>query len=132
MIRVFKSRVIMSVLSDNELDLLVDDFTRYKTTGIAPDNFGRDVPYDHPNTLPIIKQEEVAHIHLGNEEIPLPFHKMQFYRTSDTHLVYCQGALNEDAYLLMTVLKPNAHDLAKSRDIMFQLGRMAELFRLKY
>lgn len=132
MIRVFKSHIIMSLLSDEELDQLVSDFTRYKTTGIVPDNFGRDVPYDHPNTLPIVKQEEVSHIHLGSEDNPLPLHKMQFYRTSDIHLIYCQGSLNENTYLLMNILSPNGHELSKSRDIMFKLGKMAELFRLKY
>jgi mRNA interferase YafO len=68
MIRVFKSRLIRNLLSTDELNDLVNDFVSYKSTGIVPDNFGRDVPYDHPNTLPIVKSEEVQHIHLGNED----------------------------------------------------------------
>ena len=89
MIRVFKSSVIRKVLTEVELNALVDDFKSYKLTGNTPEHFGRDVPYDHPNTLPIILAEEVQHIHLGSEDKPLPLKKIQFYKTSDIHLVYC-------------------------------------------
>ena len=54
MIRVFKSSIIRQILTDTELDTLVADFKSYKLTGTAPDNFRRDVPYDHPNNLPIV------------------------------------------------------------------------------
>jgi len=131
-IRVFKSSIIRQIMKDEELDALVGDFKSYKLTGTAPDNFGRDVPYDHPNNLPIVLAEQIQHIHLGSEDKPLPLKKIQFYQTSDIHLVYCQGALNENCYLLMTILSPDAHDQAKSRDIMFKLGAMAEKFRNKY
>jgi len=130
--RIFKSSVIRQILTDEELDALVDDFKSYKLTGNAPDHFGRDVPYDHPNTLPIILAEEVQHIHIGSEDKPLPIKKIQFHRTSDIHLVYCQGALDESCYLLMTILSPDGHEQAKSRDIMYQLGIMAEKFRNKF
>ena len=132
MIRVFKSSVIRKVLTEEELNALVDDFKSYKLTSNTPDNFGRDVPYDHPNTLPIILAEEVQHIHLGSEDKPLPLKKVQFYKTSDIHLVYCQGASDENCYLLMTILAPDGHAQAKSRDIMFKLGVMAEKFRNKF
>jgi len=131
-IRIFKSSVIRKIVTDEELNALVDDFKSYKLTGNAPEHFGRDVPYDHPNTLPIILTEEVQHIHLGSEDKPLPVRKIQFYQTSDIHLVYCQGALNENCYLLMTILSPDAHDQAKSREVMFKLGVMAEKFRNQF
>lgn len=129
MIRVFKSSIIRQILTNDELDALVDDFKSYKLTGNAPECFGRDVQYDHPNTLPVILTEEVRHIHLGSEDKPLPLKKAQFYQTSDIHLVYCQGALDENCYLLMTILLPDGHELAKSREVMFKLGVMAEKFR---
>ena len=119
-------------MTDDELDALVDDFKSYKLTGNAPEHFGRDVSYDHPNTLPIILAEEVHHIHLGNKDKPLPLKKIQFHQTSDVHLVYCHGALNNNCYLLMTVLSPDAHKQAKTRDIMYKLGVMAEKFRNQF
>ncbi len=132
MIHVFKSSIIRQIMTDEELNALVDDFKSYKLTGNAPECFGRDVPYDHPNTLPILLVEEIQHIHLGSKDKPLPLKKIQFYQTSDIHLVYCQGALDENCYLLMTILSPNAHEQTKSRDIMFKLGVMAERFRNQF
>jgi len=131
-IRIFKSKVIRDLLSETELESLVADFRLYKSTGVVPSYFGRDVPYDHPSTLPLVKSEEVQHIHFGSEEQPFPLNKIQFYRTSDVHLVYCKGASNSDTYLLMTILAPDAHDQAKSRNIMYKLANMAEQFRNKY
>jgi len=119
-------------MTDEELDALVDDFKSYKLTGNAPEHFGRDVPYDHPHTLPVILAEKVQHIHLGSEDKPLTLKKVQFYQTSDIHLIYCQSALNENCYLLMTILSPDGHEQAKSRDIMYKLGVIAEKFRNKY
>ncbi|SFD69997.1 type II toxin-antitoxin system YafO family toxin [Pseudoalteromonas denitrificans] len=132
MIRVFKSSIIRRIMNDEELDALVDDFKSYKLTGNAPDHFGRDVPYDHPNTLPVILAEKVQHIHLGSEDKPLPLKKVQFYQTSDIHLVYCQGSSDENCYLLMAVLAPDGHEQAKSRDVMYKLGVMAEKFRNQF
>lgn len=132
MIRVFKSSIIRQVMTEEELDSLVDDFKSYKFTGNAPECFGRDVPYDHLNTLPIVLAEKIQHIHLGSEDKPLPLKKIQFYQTSDVHLVYCQGVLNDNCYLLMTILSPDGHEQAKSRDIMFKLGIMAEKFRNQF
>ena len=129
MIRVFKSSIIREALSEDELDALVNDFKRYKLTEIVPEYFGRDVPYDHPNTLPVVLAEEIQHIHLGSEDKPFPINKIQFHKTSDIHLVYCQGVSNENCYLLMAILAPDAHEQAKSRDIMYKLGVMAEQFR---
>jgi len=131
-IRVFKSSVIRQIMTDEELDALVDDFKSYKLTGNISEYFGRDVPYDHPYTLPVILAEEVQHIHLGSEDKPFPLKKIQFYQTSDVHLVYCQGALDENYYLLMTILSPDGHKQARSRDIMFKLGVMAEKFRHQF
>jgi mRNA interferase YafO len=82
--------------------------------------------------LPIILTEAVQHIHLGNEENPLAINKIQFYQTSDIHLVYCQGALDENCYLLMTILSPDAHKQARTTEIMFKLGVMAERFRKQF
>lgn len=132
MIRVFKSCIIRQILTDDELDTLVDDFKSYKLTGNAPEHFGRDVSYDHPNNLPIVLAEEVQHIHLGSEDNSLPINKIQYYQTSDIHLVYCQGALNASCYLLMAILSPDAHKQARSREVMFKLGTMAEKFRSRF
>jgi len=129
MTRVFKSAVIQEQLTVDELKGIEGDFRSYKETGILPDTFGRDELYDHPSTLPSVRQEEISHVHLSDGDTPWPVHKIQFQRTSDTHLVYCQGALNDDCFLLMVILAPNAHELARKRDQMWKLAEMAEKFR---
>ena len=128
MIRIFKSKLIRETIDESELTQLETDFRRYKQEGVLPDLFGRDVPYDHPNTLPILKQEEVKHLHLLEQ----PIRKLQFYRTSDSHLVYCGGFNNPDIYLFMALLRPDAHQQARQNEAMYQLGVMAQNFRRRY
>lgn len=133
-IRVLHHKSLESLFSELELDLtaLKDDFKKYKESGNPPGNFGRDVLYNHPNSLPILHQEKVSHIHLEEPDEPWHFRVLQFNRTSDTHLVYCRGFYNENCYLLMALLSPDAHNQALNRTIMFNLGKMAEQFRNKY
>lgn len=133
MIQVFASQLIKKQLSDRELKNLLEDFRQYKQTGVLPDTFGRDVPYDHPSNLPLIRSEEVQHLHLKPSNTPeWPVRLAQFRRTSDVHLVYCQGASNIQCYYLMLILAPDAHQQASDNNMMFKLGSMAERFRLKY
>ena len=132
MIRVFKSSVIRELLDPIDLENLVKDFKRYKEEGVQPDTFGRDVHYDHPHSLPSIRQEEVRHIHLQDKNSHWRVRTIQYYRTSDTHLVYCQGAMHDDRFLLITILKPDAHDQARNNNIMTAIARQAALFREKH
>jgi mRNA interferase YafO len=124
--------MIIQQLTEQELSELVADFRAYKTLRNLPDTFGRDERYDHPFTLPIIKAEEVRHIHLSNAENLWPPQKLQFNKTSDSHLIYCQGSTDSNNYLLMGILAPDAHKQARDNNIMFKLGKMAEHFRRRY
>jgi mRNA interferase YafO len=65
--------------------------------------------------LPVVLAEKVQYIHLGSEDKPLALRKIQFHQTSDIHLVYCQESLNDNCYLLMTILSPDAHEQARVR-----------------
>lgn len=131
MIHVFKSAVIQKLLTPQDLDDLTKDFLHYKESNLYPDYFGRDVAYDHPHTPTIILQEKVRHIHLA-EQASWPVRLIQFKRTSDRHLVYCQGAINSNCYLLITLLSPDAHSQAKISNVMRKIGEQAEIFRMKY
>jgi mRNA interferase YafO len=130
-IRVFTSKVLNEALTVDERAALIQDFKQYKA-GKLPALFGKDVAYDHPFNLDIIKQEQVRHIHLAASGAGFPIFIKQAKRTSDTHLVYCQGFTNEHCYLLMAILQPNAHDLARSNQLMYQLGLMAQAFRQQF
>lgn len=132
MVRVFKCKWILGQLNEDELTSLVNEFKGYKQSNVAPLSFGRDAHYDHPNNLPIIQKEEVQHIHLADPAHPWPSYKVQFYKTSDTHLVYCQGVNHPEHYALLAILSPDAHEQARNNDIMYRLGKMAELFRTQH
>lgn len=132
MIRIFKSKVLSEQLTLTQLDELVNDFRQYKETGRLPDTFGRDALYDHAYTYPLVKAEQVAHIHMADGDHPWPVWQVQFKRTSDIHLVYCAGATHADCYLLIAILAPDAHQQARSNNVMAQIGRAAELFRQKF
>ncbi|MCP8687736.1 type II toxin-antitoxin system YafO family toxin [Marinobacterium sedimentorum] len=129
---IYKGKVFREQLTEDEQQALVEDFRRYKTTGELPDTFGRDVAYDHPHTPRLVLAEEVKHIHLATGEAPWSVRAIQYHRKSDTHLVYCQGALNDDHYLLIAVLTPDAHAQAKNMNVMTKLGQAAEKFRQQY
>ena len=128
MLRVFVGKAIRDSLTQTERDGLVADFKRYKSTGELPDTFGRDVPYDHAHTLPAVRAEELMHLHLAENE-PWPLSTVQFYRTSDKHLVYCQGYTDHNCYALMAFLEPEAHSKAWDRDLMLRLAASAQAFR---
>ncbi len=131
MIRIFTSKPLDEVLTPAERTGLIQDFKQYKA-GVLPALFGKDAAYDHPFNLNIIKQEQVRHIHLATNGSAFPVFVAQARRTSDIHLVYCRGFINEHYYLLMAILQPNAHDLARSNQLMYKLGLMAQAFRQKF
>lgn len=130
--RIFKGLIFRQQLSDLEQAALVQDFRNYKLTGNLPDTFGRDVPFDHPHTLLLALQERVFHLHLASANASWKSETPQYSRTSDEHLIYCQGALEEDCFLLIAILSPDAHQQAKDNNVMHQLARTAELFRMKH
>ena len=111
---------------------LAQDFKAYLLPNSHSSLFGRDVPYDHPNSPRLILQEEVRHVHLEDPEAPWSPGLPSYRRTSDTHLVYCQGAIREDHYCLLALLAPHAHEDAKDFDRMMKIGVMAEKFRARY
>lgn len=100
---------------------------------MLPDIFGRDAPYDDDRTYPLVKEEQVAHTHLADANAPFSKFLRQFKRTSDqAHLVYCQGVMDPDVYLLIIILKPEAHKMARNNNPMYKIGMMAEAFRMKH
>lgn len=132
MIKVFQGLVFRRQLPAGDRKRLVADFKRYKQEGVVPETFGRDVPYDHPHTLPSVLSEELQHLHLAPADDPFPLRTLQFARTSDTHLVYCQGAMDPNCYALISILSPDAHTQARRRDLMLNLAKSAALFRDKH
>lgn len=123
-ITVSTSAVIEAALPDAELQELVFKFKKYKSTKIAPLEFGRDAPYDRPNAT---KTEEVQHLHLQGRE-SWTLRTIQFKRTSDTHLVYCYGWKDPSHYLLIAIIE-DAHRKANNTLFMLSMTDIAAEFR---
>lgn len=114
---------------------LLDDFITYKSTGNLPDYFGRDTVYDEPED---IRDVSLRHIHfeLGDQVFgPLPKwvdlrdkQKVQWYRTSNTALVYAKHEVEDNHYTLMAVFTPYAHEDAREWPRMRQLAKFARNF----
>ena len=132
MIRVFKTDLIREQMSDEHLIQLASDFKRYKETGIPAENFGRDAPYNHMNSLPSVRLQELQHLHLLTQPDSKTRSLRQFNKTSDDHLVYCQGFYSNEAYLLIALLSPDAHGQARNNNIMLKMAQISEKFRNKF
>lgn len=131
MSRVFTYTDIRALLTADQLAQIKEDFRRYKETGDLPDTFGRDVPYDSDVTLDSVRSEEIWHLHLSGEDTSWSINLVQFSRTSDTHLVYCEHALYPGIYLLITLLSPDAHSQARNNNVMTHIAEVAKRFRSK-
>lgn len=114
---------------------LLDDFRTYKATGQLPDYFGRDTAYDRPDD---IQDSGLFHIHLsingdGFSAPPASANlsdpkTMQWYRCSDTALVYAQSLMDENSYSLIAIFTPPAHTKANNDDRMRILASYARNF----
>lgn len=132
MIRIFKTVLIRKQMSSEHLAQLAADFKRYKETGIPADHFGRDAPYNHVNSLPSVRLQELQHLHLLTKPLSKTRSSRQFNKTSDDHLVYCQGFYSNEVYLLIALLSPNAHEQARNNNVMLKMAQISEKFRNQY
>jgi len=131
-IRIFKTDLIREQMSNGHLIQLVADFKRYKETGVPADHFGRDAPYNHINSLPSVRLQELQHLHLLIQPQSKTRSLRQFNKTSDDHLVYCQGFYSNEVYLLIALLSPNAHEQARNNNVMLKMAKISEMFRNQY
>lgn len=100
--------------------ILVEAFKEYKTQS-AFWAFGRDVPYHRP---PKMADYNIRHLHIFGRQQYLHYQKHRvrlFDRTSDKHLVYAQSPIDNEHYLLIAILNPNAHQTAENSQVMQQI-----------
>jgi len=123
-----RSDFLAEQVTAERLAVLIADFKDLKS-GIPIDTFGKDVAYDHINTLPSVKAEELRHIHIIGINDTFKSYVRQENKTSDNHLVYCSNFYDSNIYLLIAILEPNAHELAKNNQLMLDLVDIAKDFR---
>ncbi len=131
MIEIFKTDLIRAQMTSEELDQLGKDFAQYKESGIPADYFGRDALYNHINSSPLVRSSELQHIHILTPANAPTDRRRQFNKTSDDHLVYCNGYYSNQTYLLISLLSPDAHAQSRNNNVMYSLAQMADKFREK-
>ncbi len=108
---------------------LIDTFKEYKSTGVLPKDWGRDVAYD---LIASIAATGLRHIHIKDKTSKhWNFRTLQFNKTSNTALVYCQGYFDKDVYLFIA-FSANAHEMASNSLYLMALGDIADVFRSKF
>ena len=131
MIEIFKTDLIRTQMTPEELGQLSKDFEQYKESCIPADYFGRDALYNHINSSPLVLSSELQHIHILTPSKALTDKRRQFNKTSDDHLVYCNGYYSNQAYLLISLLSPDAHTQSRNNHVMYSLAKVADKFREK-
>ncbi len=109
---------------------VIDDFKKYKSNNDEGTLFGRDAIIERPSDT---HDNEVFHVHLLDEKkfrIKRLYLKDQYYRTSDSFLLYCSGEGNKNYYLLIAIVWQKAHEFLNNQtDLLIEYGREAERFR---
>jgi len=117
-----------------EKSILQDFRTCMESKGLRlADYFGCDQPYSHP---PAARSGQLRHIHIALPPQTFDPRKAQCYRKCskdlpelDAALVYVQGVMEEDHYMILAFFAPNGHDKAKVEKVMTKLGILAKKFR---
>lgn len=114
---------------------IASDFLAYMESRQTrtPLYFGRDAPYTQP--------QAALNAHLSHIHIKLPPGRFrqdcaQYYRVcdfkkphEDAALVYVQGELEEDHYLILAFFWPDAHEQARNNIVMRYLAHLAKEWR---
>ncbi|WP_054076300.1 type II toxin-antitoxin system YafO family toxin [Pseudomonas amygdali] len=114
---------------------IADDFKVYVDSfrGIVPSYMGRDAPYMQPIEA---EKAHLSHIHIRLPPGRFRQDVAQYHRVcswgkakDDAALVYVQGLLDEDCFLLIALLWPDAHGMARNNSLMKYFARLANGWR---
>jgi mRNA interferase YafO len=99
----------------------------------TPIYFGRDAPYTQPQAA---LNAHLCHIHIKLPPGKFRQDRAQYYRVcdfkkphEDAALVYVQGELEEDHYLILAFFWPDAHEQARNNIVMRYLSHLAKDWR---
>lgn len=90
-----------------------------------PRVFGADRIYTRPNEVALA---EIWHIHLKGDTGPKWRARLDRPSTSDISLVYAQGRVKKNEYLLVAILEP-AHEQQNDYELMREIARRVEKWR---
>ncbi|WP_159566313.1 type II toxin-antitoxin system YafO family toxin [Budvicia diplopodorum] len=98
----------------------------WKRTSILPSVFGRDGMWELNNRT---RDSLIYKLHIRLlDDVPWKKHKPQIDRVSNNYLVYTQHWLDNERYQVISIMSPNAHELART-SFLAELERRAEQFQ---
>lgn len=99
----------------------------------VPTYFGRDAPYTQPQSA---LNAQLSHIHIKLPPGRFRQDVAQYYRTcsannpgDDAALVYVQGQLEDELFLILAFFFPDAHEKARREPVMRYLSELASEWR---
>lgn len=105
---------------NKDLDALISDFKKYKSGGRV-DYLGKDVPYHRPQ--PMAEDAGLMHVHVLDKIKSVKF------RTSDSVIVYTEGASSINTFYIIDFIAGGAHKKARNKDYMNWVIKKAKEFR---
>ncbi len=125
-VRVFSYQPFKDSISTELYNKLKEKFVHYKTTGVQPNDFGRDTTFDFPAQL---KSSGLRHIHIKDKTSKRwNLQKFAFDKTSNTALIYSSNYFNPNIYLLIGLLE-NAHQVYENNLLyLLELSDIADKF----
>lgn len=108
---------------NKDLDLLIRDFKKYKEGHRIP-YFGKEVPYHEPR--PYAEDAGLMHLHILDKVKAVSF---RTGNTSDSALIYTEGAITLNTFYIIDFLENGAHAEARKPEYMSWLINAAEAFR---
>ncbi|WP_221797512.1 type II toxin-antitoxin system YafO family toxin [Oceanobacter mangrovi] len=129
-LKVFAIESFKQSMTKECFDSIIHDFKSYKSTGVRPDQFGRDTSYDFSQS---VADAGLRHKHVKDKSsINWHLKRLDYDRASNTALIYCEGFFNPNEYLLLGFLR-NAHETYnENRFYLLDLAAVAEEFRELY
>lgn len=129
-VKVFISSHFKESCPEDKLSLLVDRFKEYKTSGKPHPTFGRDATYDFPYS---VREAGMSHIHIKDgTSKKWNLKRIMYERTSNTALIYCEGYIHKNHFLLLGFLA-NAHEAYNNNpSYLLCLAEIADGFRSKF
>lgn len=123
----------VSVHKDIELPAVAREYALmlqgWKEKGVLPSVFGNEGQWEDSGRL---RDSFVFKIHIRlPDEKPWPAKMAGAARKSNSYLVYSRHFLYPDRYQLISIMTPNAHELART-SYMAEIERRAEEFQSSF
>lgn len=117
-----------------QLDILNSFYTYVSSeTADLPETFGRDSIFNEPY---LAQRAKLRHLHICLPPSTFDVNRCQQDRKNplgdpenDVFLVYVRHEFYEHRFLIVALLQPDAHALARDTEVMKQLGYIAQEFQ---